>query len=326
LVKERFDAAVAGVSPDVVSLVGGGLTAGRGIRRRRRLQGAVAVLATAAVAAGALSASGTIGNLLNSQGSDSTGRPGKLVEFEPATPRGLAAAVMAHTSGLGTLIGVGGTTPGQHSSNAQSRRNVQAELGYRTDSGIKVDLHVLASPQISVWRRSIDCAGQPSGTCISARLPDGTTRVVLQEAAGGKPPSAPGVFSGPHLIVVGILRPDSFVVVIETVVNSAQSPLGVAALQKIATDPAVGLSTTGALNAQGLRIPHFQRSLVTSSGSSSGSATASPPNAAKASSSASTQGTPQVSGSPQGSGSAPPPNGVTASSPASSSASTAPPG
>jgi len=81
------------------------------------------------------------------------------------------------------------------------------------------------------------------------------------------------------VIAVGILRDEAFVVVVETVVNSAQSPLGVGALQEIATDPAVGVSTTSALNAAGLRIEHFKRSLVQTSGSSSGSQTAPPPSA-----------------------------------------------
>jgi hypothetical protein len=276
LVKERFDAAVGGTRPDVVSLVGGGLAAGRGMRRTRRLQGAVGVLAASALIAGALTATGAIGHLFDSQGPASNHK-GTLVQLEPATPRGLAAAMMAHTSGLGKLIGVGGTTQAHDGSETQMRDSITAELGYRTGSGVKVDLQVVASPHVDMWRRNVDCSGQAPGTCAQTRLPDGTRRVVVQAETDGKAPSASGGFSGPHVIAVGILRDDSFVIVVETVVNSAHSPLDAGALQQIATDPTVGISTTSALNAEGLRIRHFQRSLVKTSGSSSGSETAPPP-------------------------------------------------
>jgi hypothetical protein len=299
LVKERFDAAVGGTSPDVVSLVGGGLAAGRGMRRTRRLQGAVGVLAASAVVVGALTATGAIGHLFDSQGPASTHK-GRLVQLEPATPRGLAAAVMAHTSGLGTLIGVGGTTQGHDGSETEMRDSITAELGYRTDSGVKVDLQVVASPHVDMWRHSVDCSGQTPGTCAQTRLPDGTRRVVLRSDADGKAPSASGVFSGPHVIAVGILRDEAFVVVVETVVNSPHSPLGVGALQEIATDPAVGVSTTSALNAAGLRIEHFKRSLVQTSGSSSGSQTAPPPSASATPQSAGPPASTSTSGAPPG--------------------------
>jgi hypothetical protein len=298
LVKERFDAAVGGTSPDVVSLVGGGLAAGRGMRRTRRLQGAVGVLAASALVVGALTATGAIGHLFDSRGPASNDK-GRLVQLEPATPRGLAAAVMTHTSGLGTLIGVGGTTQGHDGSETQMRDSITAELGYRTGSGVKVDLQVVASPHVDMWRRSVDCSGQTPGTCAETRLPDGTRRVVLQSDAEGKAPSASGVFTGPHVIAVGILRDDAFVVVVETVVNSAQSPLRAAALQQIATDPAVGLLTTPELNARGQRLEHFKRSLVRTSSSSSSAETAPPPSASA---------TPQSAGPPaDGSASVAPP-------------------
>jgi hypothetical protein len=297
LVKEHFDAAVGGTQPDVVSLVGGGLAAGRGMRRRRRVQGAVGIVAASAVAVGALTATGAIDDLFNSQGPASPDK-GRLVQLEPATPRGLAAAVIAHTSDVGTLIGVGGMRQGQHGGEAQMRDSITAEVGYRTGSGIKIDLQVVASPQVGIWRRNVDCSSQTPGTCTRTRLPDGTTRVVMQADANGKAPATPGSFSGPHLIVVGILRQESFVVVVESVVNSAQSPLGVEDLQSIATDPAVGLSTTSALNTQGLSIRHFQRSLVRSSGSSSRSSTAPPPSASASPQSLAPPVSPSTSGSP----------------------------
>jgi hypothetical protein len=278
LVKERFDAAVGSTSPDVVSLVGGGIAAGRGMRRRRRQQGVGGVLAVMAVAVGALTATGTIGRLFDSQGPASTDN-GRLVQLQRATPRGLAAAVMSHTAGLGTLIGVGGTLTGQHSADAQMRGGLTAEVGYRTSTGVKVEVEVIASPRPAAWDGLMSCRHASKGTCARTLLRDGTARVVLQAEADGKPPSAPGVFAGPHILAVGIMRHDSFVVALETVLNSKLSPLGVAQLQTIATDPTVGMSTTAAFNAQGTRIAHFKRSLTRGSSSSSGASTAAPPSA-----------------------------------------------
>jgi hypothetical protein len=304
LVKERFDTAVSGVSADVVSLVGGGVAAGRGMRRRRRLQGAIGVVAASALVVGALTLTGAVGNLFNSQGP--ADRSNTVVERVPATPRGLAAAVMTHTNGLGTLVGVGGATSGH-------RGALMVEAGYRTSTGIKVDLQILASPQVQLWARDVTCRSQPKGTCTRTTLPDGTSRIVLQTSGDGSAPTS-GASSAAHVIGVGILGPDQFVIVIETVVNSATSPLSVAQLQAIATDPAVGVSTSAALNARGKAIPGFKNkvplgtssSSTSSGGGSSGTVTAAPPVPSRRSGSS-------------------PPASSGAGSPASESASTAPP-
>jgi len=307
LVKERFEAAVGGVSPDVVSLVGGGVAAGRGIRRRRRLQGTVGVVAASALIVGALTLTGAVGNLFDSQGPADGSKT--VVELVPATPRGLAAAVMSHASGLGSLIGVGGQPEGRSGA-------LMVEVGYRTSTGTKVDLQVVASPQTRLWAREATCRTQPKGTCTRTTLPDGTRRIVLQSNADGSAPTASGTFAGSHVIGVGILRKDQFVIVLETVVGSSSSPLSIAQVQAIATDPVVGISTAAALNARGKTIPGFKTkvpivtgsSSSSSGGGSSGPVTSAPPPTRR-------------------SGSSPPSSGGTASapSPASESASTAPP-
>jgi hypothetical protein len=310
LVKERFDTALGGVSADVVSLVGGGVAAGRGMRRRRRLQGAVGVVAASALVVGALTLSGAVGNLFNSQGPADRSRT--VVELVPATPRGLAAAVMSHASELGSLIGVGGAPAGRSGA-------LMVEVGYQTSTGSKVDLQVVASPQTRLWAREATCRTQRKGTCRRTTLADGTSRIVLQSNADGSAPTAAGTFSGAHVIGVGVLRKDQFVIVLETVVNSASSPLSVAQLQAIATDPVVGVSTTAALNARGKAIPGFKNQLpplgtssssTSSGGGSAGTVTVAPP----------VQPTRRSGSSPPSSG-----GNESAPSPASESASTAPP-
>jgi hypothetical protein len=280
LVKERFDAAVGGISPDVVSLVGGGVAAGRGMRRRRRVQGVVGALAASALVVGALAASGALGSLFDSQGAPPADQLGRLVQLEPATPRGLAAAVMAHTEGLGTVLGVGGTAIDKTSDDAELRSGLTMEVGYRTSDGVKVDLQVVASPQTKSWPTESACASQPHVTCRQDVLPDGTTRLVMKVDTGDTGSDAQAETSKAHVIGVGILRDDQFVIALETVVNSESNPLTVDELQAIAVDRAVGIATTPDLNARGQDIPDFKNRLLDTSGdssSSSGSGSASPP-------------------------------------------------
>jgi hypothetical protein len=280
LVKERFDSAVGGVNPDVVSLVGGGVAAGRGMRRRRRVQGTVGLLAASALVVGALAASGAMGSLFNSEGSPPADQLGRLVQLEPATPRGLAAAVMAHTEGLGTVIGVGGTAIDKTSDDAELSGGLTVDVGYRTSDGVKVELQVVASPQIKQWPTESACASQPHVTCTQDVLPDGTTRLVMKADTDGNVPGGQGEFAEAHVLAVGLLRDDQFVIALETVANSSSTPLTVDDLQAIVVDPAVGIATTPDLNAQGQDIPDFKNGLLDSSGdSSSSSGSASPPSA-----------------------------------------------
>ncbi len=139
---------------------------------------------------------GAVGNLFNSQGP--ADRSNTVVERVPATPRGLAAAVMAHTSGLGTLVGVGGEKSGHQGA-------LMVEAGYRTSTGIKVDLQIVASPQVQLWNREVTCRSQPTGTCTRTTLPDGTSRIVLQTNGDGSAPTS-GASSAAHLIGVAIRR------------------------------------------------------------------------------------------------------------------------
>jgi hypothetical protein len=263
LVRERLDTAMGGVSPDVVTLVGGGVAVGRGIRRRRRLMGVAGGAVASALVVGTLAVTGVTDNLFDSSAdpADAT-----LTQLEPATPRGLAAALLSHTSGTGTLIGVGGMTTGMRPG------EILAEAGYRTASGVKVDLQVFASPMTQEWSRRGPCAsaGAPDYTCTEQTLPDGTLQGILEpRAASG---SADSTDAGPDYQLRGVIsmRSDSVVAAIETVVGSGSLPLGVEDLQAIVADPAVGMSTTAAFNAAGLDIPNFSNDLSSSGSASSG--------------------------------------------------------
>jgi hypothetical protein len=266
LVRARMDTVMGAVTPDTVSLVGGGFAKGRGIRRRRRLVGAGG-LAVSATVLGALTVTGAAENLFDSSAgpADRT-----LTQLEPATPRGLAAAVLSHTSGLGTLIGVGGMDTGM------GPDQIVAEVAYRTASGVKVDLQVFGGPMTDSWARSGPCAdgSAPDYTCTEQTLPDGTLQGILEPRAGGR--SGDRADTGPGYQLRGVIsiRDDSVVAVIETVVGSGSLPLQVEDLQAIAADPAVGMFTTEAFNAAGQDIPDFSNDLSTSSGSSSGSSEA----------------------------------------------------
>ncbi len=259
LVKERFDAAVGGVSPDVVSMVGGGVAVGRGIRRRRRLVGAGGATATAAVVVGVLVATGGLRSLFDSKGAG----PAQITQRVDATPRGMAAAVLTHTDGLGSLIGVGGQALENSRGMLDLKHGITAEFGYALGSGAKVDLQVIASRPSAKERKAFLCANRSSTvTCRETTFPDGTRGAVISSTDG--------------LLGVANVRDSQVVIVLETVINSGSTPLSVQDLKAIATDPLVGLTTTADLNAQGLAIPDFKSTLTTSSGgSSSGSSTSS---------------------------------------------------
>lgn len=259
LVKGRFDTAVAGISPDVVSLVGGGVAAGRGIRRRRRLAGAGGVAAASALIVGVFTTTGGVDHLFGSK--DSGPADGTVAQLEQATPRGFAAAVMSHTGDVGTLIAVGGYPMDDGpTTDASMKGALMLELAYRTSGGVKTDLQVFASPQTDKLPKGGLCSDTGQGdTCTEDTLPDGTTRAVIESTVdvGGVADNSATPSSLAHYLVVGIVRSDQFVVAIETVSDSAATPLSVDELQAIATDPVVGLQTTADLNAQGEDIPDF---------------------------------------------------------------------
>ena len=92
MLRERFDVAVGGISPDIAKLVTDGTAEGRGAIRRRRIVSGIAAAAVAIVAVGSISYAAQ--NDLFGKGDHAT-KNGFVEQLVPATPRGLAAAVMS---------------------------------------------------------------------------------------------------------------------------------------------------------------------------------------------------------------------------------------
>jgi hypothetical protein len=255
-VRERLDTAVGASTPDVVSLVAGGITAGRGMRRRRRVSQGLAAVAGCAAAATVLTMVGGVGDLFSSE--RKTG-PSDVVQRVPATPRGFAAAVMSHTDELGTLISAGGfplDRGNQTAAEPGMRGAMLVGLGYKSDAGVLTEMQVVASPQAEHWEKVGLCSERtPGATCTEDTLPDGTPRAIveLSPMAGTDSAGSPEQ----SMLAVGVIRDNQFVIVIQTVTGPAQNGMNADALQAIATDPAVGLSTTAELNAEGEQIEEF---------------------------------------------------------------------
>lgn len=268
--KERFEAAVGDIQPDVVSLAVAGTAGGRAmVRRRAQLLGVAA--AAAVIALGATYAS-TSTDLFGTRPAQPTG-PHTVSQLEPATPRGLAAAVMSHTDRLGELLAVGGSSLEADSGSVQS--GVFADVAYTLPDGTKLDLQVYASPDLTAWEST--CADfNPTDTCRELTLSDGTPAAYFELDPGTNldPHETDGVPVAANGFVVK--RSDQIVTVIQMVVGSSDLPLDDADLQVLLEDPAIGLSTTAAFNASGQDLADFGTGLGREeSGSGSGSATAS---------------------------------------------------
>lgn len=256
-VRERLDAAVGGSTPDVVSLVTGGITAGRGMRRRRRMSQGLAAVAGCAAVATMLTTVGGVGDLFSSE---REAGPSEVVQRVPATPRGFAAAVMSHTGELGTLVSVGGFPldegRGSSAGDPGMRGAIMVGLGYKSDANVMTEMQVVASPEAEHWEKVGLCSGNmPGATCTEDTLPDGTPRAIVEQSplAGIDPGGSPEQ----SLLAVGVIRDGQFVIVIQTVTGPPQNAMDAGDLQVIATDPTVGLSTTAELNAEGEQIDDF---------------------------------------------------------------------
>jgi len=280
-VRERLNTAVGTSTPDVVSLVAGGITSGREMRRRRRISQGLAAVAGCAAAVTVLTMVGGVGDLFSSE---RRAGPSDVVQRVPATPRGFAAAVMSHTDELGTLISAGGfpLDGGDQNSAADPgmRGAILVGLGYKADDGVLTEMQVVASPQAEHWEKVGLCSEPtPGATCTEDTLPDGTPRSVveLSPLAGTDGAGSPEQ----SMLAVGVIRDDQFVIVIQTVTGSPENGMNADELQEIATDPDVGLSTTAEFNAEGEQIKDFiDSSDGMFGGGSSDSASSSPVEAA----------------------------------------------
>jgi len=274
MLRERFNAAVGSLSPEIGRLVADGMSEGRGAVRRRRIASGIAAAAVTIVAVGSISYASQ--SDLFGKGDHATDN-GTLVELVPATPRGLAAAVMAHTDQLGTAIAVGGDDGGQESQDWQ----LTAQIAYELSGAAGVEIDVYATPHLALWPvAACDDPGSQSAMtlCRTLTLSDGTPAYYIEYGAGA-------TISGQHPAMAAAMivkRESQVVAAIETIDGGTNLPLDQAGLAELVADPAVGIDTTAALNAAGEAIQGFRDGgLITSdSGSDSGSATASPPSEA----------------------------------------------
>ncbi|MBA3232892.1 MAG: hypothetical protein H0T17_02940 [Propionibacteriales bacterium] len=274
LLKERIDTAVGAITPDVTGLVRSGTERGRVMRRRRRLQtglGAAAVSVLAVAGVGYVVGTGPFD-------SDATGPadpgPSAVVQREPATPRGLAAAVMTHIDVAPAAVG--GQENDETTSGSTGAESLFADLAYDL-VGDRVELMAAVTPNPDAWS-DMGCDAGASGLtgCRLFVLADGSPAMVgvLADAGSG---------AGDHFgyVVVAVKRDDQIVAVVETTPSAfaidpetptAQwdLPVDVAVLTEIASDPLVGLSTSADLNAAGEAIEGWQDGgLTTTSGSAS---------------------------------------------------------
>jgi hypothetical protein len=266
--RERLDTAVSGLTPDTVALVGGGHDSGLALRRRRRWQATGSARAGVALVGAAVYVSGDIFD------QRATG-PADSVQLVPATPRGMAAAVIA-SADLGTPIAAAGA--------AQTATDpLQVGLGYDVD-GQKVEVAAITSTDLSQWGKSSTCpeAATPQKeavSCDDAPLADGTPalRVVMRYVDS----QGAGSTKTGYLAVVAIRRADQLLAVTEQLrvtgddpgYTADSLPIPIDTLMKVATDPLVGLSTTADLNEAGTKIADFKDSLLQSSSSAGSEST-----------------------------------------------------
>jgi hypothetical protein len=272
MLKERFETAVGGISPDVARLVGAGSDLGAGMRRRRRSQGIGAAVASVAAVA-AIAYVGIGQGLFDSDATGPADGSVSQAPTVPSTPRSLVAVALEHLPDDELVgAGTGGGTPVPSA--------VFVSLGLDTDRG-KVQLDLIATTQVKAWDSQPGCApGTPDGKvldCQKATLPDGGKLVITVEKydAGG---------STGYVVYSGVRRADQVVGVIEHLPGTSFAPrddtapltewdlpVSVVTLRQIVTDPRFGVITSPEMIAAGEALEKFDEDgLVGSSSSSSG--------------------------------------------------------
>lgn len=281
--KERFETAVGGASPDVGALMDGGVERGEQLRRRRRAQGlGAAGISAAAVAV--LAYAGFGHGLFDFHAIGPSDAPSSVVQTvtEPATPRSLAAIALEH---LPDEQVVGAGTMGD----APQRSTVFASVGLDTNQG-KVQLDLIASRQVKQWDKEPPCAASSPGLevvqCDVSTLADGSQLVqVAQRSDAGPRPSS-------YLVLVGVRRDDHIVGALEYLAAQQVAPqeeslpvaewtlpVSVSTLREIVTDPRFGVLTSPEMIAEGDALDNFTEDGMTGSSSGGSAVQVSPPEA-----------------------------------------------
>jgi hypothetical protein len=228
LLKERFAQDLATVHPDVSLLVDGGSEAGRRLRRRRRLTtGVGAAVATAVMGAAWYAATGT--GLLGDDAAPANPSFEQLVE---STPRGMAAAVIAHLpDGYERAAG-----------RLDESGDVPLVVALGIPEETRAELQVMASPEVDAWAhyRAEACS---AGHCEVRTTPEGTEVVTVTASPAGSGANILGAFAnqGDDVVIAVLSAPEGM----------APLPLTAEELVAIVTDPLVGMQTTAEMNTSG---------------------------------------------------------------------------
>lgn len=269
---QRFDRAVSDVTPDVMALVEGGRVRGAALQRRRRVATGAGLVAAAAVTVGAVALGQGLFDHESAGPTDPS--PTGVEQLVPATPRGMAAAVV-DLLGTGEPFAVGGQTEPPDSSGATQ---VEIDTGYRVD-GEKFEIQVVATSAVNQWGQVGGCSTPQPGSqtiwCDDTPLADGTPALrALMKATSDRSTGSPPTF----VAIAAVKREDQVVGAFETVlgrdgVDYAPDtlPVSVDRLMALATDPRIGLHTTAAYNEAGKDIEGFRDSALLGSGSGSSS-------------------------------------------------------
>lgn len=278
--KERFETAVGGVSPDIGALMDGGFQRGADLRRRRRTQ-VLGATGLSAAAAAAVAYAGVTSGLFDSNATGPASPPDSLVQDidQPGTTRSLAAAALEHLPRDGVVAaGTMGASP--------ERSTLFASVGVETDQG-KVQLDVVATTRVKQWDEQRPCApGSPNNDvvqCQRSTLDDGGELVVAAERFGaGKGPAR-------YLVRVTVRRDDQLVGVLESLKSNQVAshkdvpiagwnlPVSVATMQEIVSDPRFGMVTSPEMIAAGEALQNFNEGgMVQTDSGSSGEATVAP--------------------------------------------------
>lgn len=277
--KERLEAAVSGMSPDVRALMDGGMQRGVRLQRRRRVE-VLGATGLSVAAAAAVVYAGITSGLFDSNSTGPTDTPRSVLQEinQPATARSLAAAALEHLP-ADQVIGAG-------SMGSSQRSTVFASVGLSNPKG-KVQLDLLATSRLKQWDKQPPCAsGTPSlrvVQCRVSRLDDGSQLILLAEKANAGPGPAK------YLVSLGVRRETQVVAVLEYLVDGRATPrndnqpvtswampVSVDTMREIVTDPRFGVVTSPEMVAKGKAIVDF-RDLTVQTSSGSGAVRVAPP-------------------------------------------------
>lgn len=267
LISSYLQREAGSVPPDAGSLVLRAVAQGQRVRRRRLAFGAAGVAASVAVAAIAVTGLAAPGWMHRAV------EPASTQSLVPATPRGLAAAIMAHLPGDRPASVGGATIRGAHA--GMLAGSIGVELQYEL-AGHQTELFVMAVPNSGIWRTIGSCRTGSVPTpnlCTLSTLAGGDRMLSFDTTDGGwtayssHPPAK--IQAG---YAVAVDRHGQVILVSEQLsvaprqaaaMRRTQSyPIAVSILKAIATDPLVGMQTSPQTIAAGAKIADFGHQLA----------------------------------------------------------------